>query len=290
MAHRRPEHPLAGGRDDSSPVQSRCSWSRSPARSPTKSMAISAETARASRRARSRTSTGGPTSSQKMAFESAECASDDGSPAASRGCHQVAASSRMRHRHRAAALRPAAGRGQNASRRVDDVPEPDRCVAAVRAGSRPAVATINSATDFVCPRMLVGCTALSVEKSTKRSTPTYCAASTTRFVPSTLVATPSTGCASTKGSCLYAAAWNTTRGRYRLNSSIARGALRISARTGTALVKPWSSRSAVVEPTRWSLRLVDEDECVDAKPGQTAQSAAPSDPPAPVTRTGSSAR
>ena len=79
--------------------------------------------------------------------------------------------------------------------------------------SRPALATIHSAAALVLPRTLVASTALSVEKKTRRRTPARSAAATTAAVPSTFVATASTGCSSSSGTCLYAAAWKTTSGR-----------------------------------------------------------------------------
>ena len=57
-----------------------------------------------------------------------------------------------------------------------------------------------------------GFTALSVEMSTKRSTPNSTATSAITFVASVLLRTDSSGLASISGTCLYAAAWKTTEG------------------------------------------------------------------------------
>ncbi len=59
----------------------------------------------------------------------------------------------------------------------------------------------------------LGRTALSVEMNTSRSTPMVLQALTTLRVPSELVRIASPGCASRIGTCLCAAAWNTTSGR-----------------------------------------------------------------------------
>ncbi len=73
--------------------------------------------------------------------------------------------------------------------------------------------TIHSQSVFDWPKTLFGLTALSVEMSTKRSTPCSTATSATTRVPSTLLRTDSSGFASISGTCLYAAAWKTTSGR-----------------------------------------------------------------------------
>ncbi|MNN28456.1 hypothetical protein D3C81_1420270 [compost metagenome] len=66
------------------------------------------------------------------------------------------------------------------------------------------------------PIILVGLTALSVEISTNLFTPALSAHSATFKVPKTLFLIASDGLSSIKGTCLCAAAWNTTSG---LNSS-----------------------------------------------------------------------
>ena len=60
---------------------------------------------------------------------------------------------------------------------------------------------------------LVGCTALSVEISTKCSTPNSADSSATFWVPSTLLVIASATFSSMSGTCLCAAAWNTAYGR-----------------------------------------------------------------------------
>ena len=66
---------------------------------------------------------------------------------------------------------------------------------------------------------LDGRTALSDEISKNRVTPTAADASITLSVPNTLVRAASTGWSSSTGTCLWAAVWSTTSGRYRSNTS-----------------------------------------------------------------------
>ena len=70
-----------------------------------------------------------------------------------------------------------------------------------------------SAIRFEAPITLVGLTALSVEISTIADAPAARAASATWRVPTALVSSPSSGFASTIGTCFSAAAWNTSSGR-----------------------------------------------------------------------------
>ena len=63
-----------------------------------------------------------------------------------------------------------------------------------------------SASCLLAPITLTGCTALSVEISTKRSAPCRKAAPATTCVPSTFTRTASRACGSSIGTCLYAAA------------------------------------------------------------------------------------
>ena len=72
---------------------------------------------------------------------------------------------------------------------------------------------------LVAPMTLAGRTALSVEMNTNRSAPTSAASSMTLSVPITLVVTASTTWVSRIGTCLCAAAWKTTSGRQRENTS-----------------------------------------------------------------------
>ena len=83
---------------------------------------------------------------------------------------------------------------------------------------------------------LRGRTALSVEMQTKRSVPASAAASTTLRVPKTLVETAASGWDSSRGTCLWAAAWKTTSGRKRRMVS------------NTALRSPMSSRTCSTGP------------------------------------------
>ena len=73
--------------------------------------------------------------------------------------------------------------------------------------------TIISHTRLVAPITLVGFTALSVEISTNRSAPYRSAELATLKVPNTLFFTASSGLSSIRGTCLWAAAWNTISGR-----------------------------------------------------------------------------
>ena len=77
-----------------------------------------------------------------------------------------------------------------------------------------------------------GLTALSVEIWTTRSAPCARAASATLRLPTTLVSTPSTGLCSTIGTCLSAAAWNTTSGRSAASTSPTRRGSRTSPSSG----------------------------------------------------------
>ena len=66
---------------------------------------------------------------------------------------------------------------------------------------------------LVAPMTLVGRTALSVEMSTKCSTPNSAESSATFRVPSTLLVIASATLLSISGTCLCAAAWKTAYGR-----------------------------------------------------------------------------
>ena len=160
--------------------------------------------------------TGGPTSSQKTPFESAERPGDDREARQLRRRHQVPGRLGMRDRERAAARdlppeerqdasrpsRPRSRAGRMRSGRAPPRVPPRRRSTRRRSSSARA----RSSARLPCPSR----TARGARHPTRR------AASTTHFVPSTFVATPSTGCASSRGTCLYAAAWKTTSGRCRL--------------------------------------------------------------------------
>ena len=108
---------------------------------------------------------------------------------------------------------------------------PNRTTTNARSCVRAARCTICSATRLLAPMMLPGETALSDEISTKRAVPTRTAASRRRAVPMMLFVTASSGFASMSGTCLCAAAWKTTAGRTRSNSSRIRPPSRMSAMT-----------------------------------------------------------
>ena len=91
-----------------------------------------------------------------------------------------------------------------------------------------------SARRFDAPITLVGFTALSVEISTMAQAPTARAASATWRVPAALVSRPSSGLASTIGTCFSAAAWNTSSGRYSSKTARMRASSRMSASSALA--------------------------------------------------------
>ena len=98
----------------------------------------------------------------------------------------------------------------------------------------PIDSTASSATRLLAPMIEHGSTALSVEMCTKRQ-PWSAATCASVHVPSTLVCTASAGCDSRIGTCLCAAAWNTTSGSWRSKISRSRLSSRMSARIGSAL-------------------------------------------------------
>ena len=88
-----------------------------------------------------------------------------------------------------------------------------------------------SASRLEAPITLVGFTALSVEISTIACAPAARAASATMRVPAALVSRPSSGLASTIGTCFSAAAWNTSSGRNSSTTARMRASSRMSAST-----------------------------------------------------------
>ena len=112
---------------------------------------------------------------------------------------------------------------------------------------------------------LEGRTALSVEISTNRLTPTAADASITLSVPNTLVRAASTGWSSSTGTCLWAAAWSTTSGRYRSKTS--KSASRSLMSTRACWQGPSSDGRGVVEV---GLVVVEEDEQGGIEPGDLA--------------------
>jgi hypothetical protein len=83
----------------------------------------------------------------------------------------------------------------------------------VTSSRAPNASTIHSQIAFDWPITVLAFTALSVEMSTKRSTPSSAARSAMFRVASVLLRTASIGFDSISGTCLYAAAWKTTAGR-----------------------------------------------------------------------------
>ena len=80
--------------------------------------------------------------------------------------------------------------------------------------TRSMACTTISHSRLLAPIMLVGFTALSVLMSTNRRAPYFRAANAVLYVPSTLFLMASLGLPSISGTCLCAAAWNTTSGLY----------------------------------------------------------------------------
>ena len=153
---------------------------------------------------------------------------------------------------------------------------------------RRALATVSSsARRLVAPIAEIGSTALSVEMSTKRFTPSRSQAEMTFCEPKTLVIAPSAGECSTMGTCLRAAAWKTTSGRARPMTASTASWERMSARTSSQstsglAVRSASSRSIDQRASSWLSTMV-------MSRGPTSRiwrtSSLPIDPPPPVTRT-----
>ena len=109
---------------------------------------------------------------------------------------------------------------------------------------RAMYCTISSVMRLVAPITLVGLTALSVDSCTYCFTPYLSAQSATFSVPPTLFFTASAGLSSISGTCLCAAAWNTTSGRYCANTASSRFRSRmepISTSAFSALPYFWRS-------------------------------------------------
>ena len=120
---------------------------------------------------------------------------------------------------------------------------------------------------------------------TKRSTPWRCAASSTLWVPSTLVLKASSGDFSSMLTCLRAAAWKTTSGLWRANTASRRSASRMSASSMLSL-----PRSAVPPMVSSSACRADSSRSsITSSAGSAAaicrHSSEPMEPPAPVTST-----
>ena len=149
----------------------------------------------------------------------------------------------------------------------------------------PHVSTIHSQSAFDCPMTVCGFAALSVETSTNRFAPNSTATSATVRVPSVLLRTASSGFVSIIATCLYAAAWKITAGRYVAKTWRILTPSLTSATTATPPRKPrsrassrsisnsagseWSTSTSRDGPRRESCR----------------QSSEPIEPPAPVTIT-----
>ena len=132
---------------------------------------------------------------------------------------------------------------------------------------------------------LEGCTALSVEMKTKFRTPNSSARSATHLVPLTLFCTASPMLHSISGTCLWAAAWKTTSGRYSWKSC------RIRARSVTLAMQVYSTvavRMACKRRSILKMRFSPRPTSTSArglKRSTWRQISEPMLPPAPVTMT-----
>ena len=133
--------------------------------------------------------------------------------------------------------------------------------------------------------MLVGRTALSVEISTRCSTPNSAESSATFLVPSTLFVTASAMLPSISGTCLCAAAWNTLYGRYSAKMCDSRSRSLTSAMIGTVVTvgkRSVSSEStSKMEFSPWPSRRI----WAGSRRASCRHSSLPIEPPAPVTST-----
>ena len=154
----------------------------------------------------------------------------------------------------------------------------------------PHDSTIHSQSAFDWPITVFALTALSVETRTNRLAPNSTAMSATVRVTSVLLRTASRGFASMSGTCLYAAAWNTTAGRYF--SKTWRIFVALPASASTAAVA-WNSRSSTSSRSiskRPGSPLSTRTSLVGPMRAIWRQSSDPIEPPAPVTSTTSSVR
>ena len=126
---------------------------------------------------------------------------------------------------------------------------------------------------------------MSVETRTKRFVPCSAASSASTFVPSTLFRTDSSGLASMRGTCLYAAAWNTTAGRVALEDPAdLRGLLHVGERRHRREVAALVLQ-LVVDLDEGVFGVVDEDDLVGAERRHLPAELGPDRAPAPVTST-----
>ena len=154
----------------------------------------------------------------------------------------------------------------------------------------PQASTSHSQSAFVWPMTFFGATALSVETRTNRFAPNSTAALATVRVTSVLFRTASAGFASTSGTCLYAAAWKTTPGRYFSKTCRIFVAFPASASTAAVAWKLRSSTSSRSISKRPRSPLSTSTSLVGPTRAIWRQSSAPIEPPAPVTSTTSPVR
>ena len=128
-----------------------------------------------------------------------------------------------------------------------------------------------SASRFDAPITEVGFTALSVEISTIARAPTPRAASATWRVPATLVSRPSSGLASTIGTCFSAAAWNTSSGRHCSNTARTRASSRMSASSDSRGTCGWRLGQFQVDQPQRVFAVVEQDQPLGTEGGDLAR-------------------
>ena len=149
----------------------------------------------------------------------------------------------------------------------------------------PHVSTIHSQSAFDWPMIVLGFAALSVETSTKRLAPNSTATSAIVRVPSVLLRTASIGFASIIATCLYAAAWKTTPGRYLAKTWRILTPSLTSATIGTPARKPRSRASSRSTSNSAGSEWSTSTSRAGPRRESWRQSSEPIEPPAPVTIT-----
>jgi hypothetical protein len=144
---------------------------------------------------------------------------------------------------------------------------------------------IHSHNAFDWPSRFFGFAALSVDTSTKRLVSNSTAISASAFVARTLLRAASIGFASSSGTCLYAAAWKTTAGRYFSKTCRIFAGLPTSASTGSAAGKPRTSTSSRSISNSAGSELSTRTIRLAPTRATWRQSSAPIEPPAPVMST-----
>ena len=185
--------------------------------------------------------------------------------------HEVALHLRMGDGHRPAARDLAAEERDDASRRAEHVAEADGDEAgpvpvAGRCGrDDPLADRLRLAEDVLRPHGLVRG---DEDEALRRRCSAASSAST--FVPRTLFRTDSSGLASMRGTCLYAAAWKTTAGRWRSKSRRIFAASFTSASAGTVERYRALVLELAVDLDERVLGVVDEHDLLRSERGDLA--------------------